>query len=150
MNQPSLLVVTRKQACILLFVTELFESDHQQHIQHINHPSVATLQEAVRTLNTLQSNAAVLEKARQLHALKQLSLPETVQFASRAGISVSARHVLIMVVLSKWNICLNFKLLLHNIYDASKIRSLIKLGCIPCVFDRISLSGTGQPTLNVN
>ncbi|KAI0213240.1 Folylpolyglutamate synthase, mitochondrial [Lamellibrachia satsuma] len=64
-----------------------------------SHEMAKSYEEAVRTLNTLQSNAAVLEKARQLHALKQLSLPETVQFASRAGISLddldklSAIHV---------------------------------------------------------
>ena len=45
-------------------------------------------QEAVRTLNTLQSNAVTLEKARLARGTKQLGIPETVELARRAGITV--------------------------------------------------------------
>ena len=46
-------------------------------------------QEAVRTLNTLQSNAAVLEKARaERQRNRHLNLPNTISFAERVGIQV--------------------------------------------------------------
>lgn len=47
------------------------------------------LQEAVHALNTLQSNAAVLETIRITRdAQRHMSLPETVKMANRAGVAV--------------------------------------------------------------
>ena len=48
------------------------------------------VQEAVECLNTLQSNAAVLEKVKQERRLhRERNLPETLEFAERLGITVS-------------------------------------------------------------
>jgi hypothetical protein len=46
-------------------------------------------QEAVRTLNTLQSNAAYIEKTKaERDRRRHLSIPETIETAKRVGITV--------------------------------------------------------------
>ena len=48
------------------------------------------LKEAVHTLNTLQSNAAVIETIRATRdAHRHLSVPQTIEMAKRAGVTVS-------------------------------------------------------------
>jgi folylpolyglutamate synthase len=47
-------------------------------------------EEAVRALNTLQSNAAVIEKIREeRHKVRHLQLPQTIEMTQRAGVSLS-------------------------------------------------------------
>ena len=51
---------------------------------------LGTFQEAVVALNTLQSNAATVEKIKeQKDAKRHVQIAETVQTAERAGVSVS-------------------------------------------------------------
>jgi len=54
-------------------------------------------QAAVHTLNTLQSNAAVIESIRVTRdAQRHLSLPETLEAANRIGVKVIALHLMIL------------------------------------------------------
>merc|ERR1711976_1143648 len=65
-------------------------------MRHINlgvpaaaHDAAKNYEEAVRALNTLQSNAAVLEKVRAERDRKRhMSLPDTIEQAARAGITL--------------------------------------------------------------
>ena len=51
-------------------------------------------QEAVKTLNTLQTNAQTLEKIRhERDKYAHLNIPNMLKFAERVGISVSILHI---------------------------------------------------------
>jgi hypothetical protein len=57
--------------------------------------SFLVIQDAVQTLNTLQSNAVTLEKIKAERDKKRhLSLPETIAHAERIGITVSGQNTL--------------------------------------------------------
>ena len=75
-------------------------------------------QEAVRTLNTLQSNAVTLEKARLARGTKQLGIPETVELARRAGITVCI-HCLYTYTYSEY---IRIYTYIHNLYTLYDIQ----------------------------